>query len=376
MRILHIVPAFYPNLYHGGLIVYNLCNALARHDGIEVRVLTTDAAKAPGKKAAGDQCPIPTPLAYLVYYCRKRFAVSVAPGMLWHMAGLVRWADLVHLTEVYSFPSIPSLLVCRILRKPVVWSPHGALQRWEGSRRIALKAIWERVSRSIAPQRLLLQVTSEQEARESAERLPGVETAMVLHGVEIPDKVLPTTGNGVLRILYLGRLDPIKGIENLLEACGLLNHSSSVSWSLTIAGAGDVRYSRSIRERIDKLGVSQQVILLGEVTGESKEALFGNTDVLVAPSHKESFCMVVAEALAHSVPVIVSRGTPWQRVEKMRCGLWVDNAPESLAKAIEQMARMPRCEMGQRGRDWMQREFSWAQRASEMIDIYAELSRQ
>ena len=43
--------------------------------------------------------------------------------------------------------------------------------------------------------------------------------------------------------------------------------------------------------------------------------------------------MVVAEALGHGVPVVVSRGTPWQRVEREGCGLWVGNRPEELAAA-------------------------------------------
>ena len=83
--------------------------------------------------------------------------------------------------------------------------------------------------------------------------------------------------------------------------------------------------------------------------------------------------MVVAEALAHSVPVIASKGTPWQRVEKMGCGLWVGNDPNSLARAIRQMSAMPLREMGQRGRQWMQDEFSWDRVARDMAELYRNL---
>src|SRR5437588_12850390 len=57
---------------------------------------------------------------------------------------LVPWAEIVHLTGVYSFPTIPTLLRCKLRRKPVVWSPRGGLQRWEGTRRRLGIWFWER----------------------------------------------------------------------------------------------------------------------------------------------------------------------------------------------------------------------------------------
>jgi glycosyltransferase involved in cell wall biosynthesis len=83
--------------------------------------------------------------------------------------------------------------------------------------------------------------------------------------------------------------------------------------------------------------------------------------------------MVVAEALAHGVPVIASRGTPWAEVEKNQCGLWVDNTPGSLVQSIASIRAMALKEMGARGRDWMLSAFSWDARAIEMMGIYRSL---
>jgi glycosyltransferase involved in cell wall biosynthesis len=74
--------------------------------------------------------------------------------------------------------------------------------------------------------------------------------------------------------------------------------------------------------------------LVGEVLSEAKKRLFENSDVAVVPSHTENFAIVVAEALAHGVPVIASMGTPWNRLDEMKCGLWVDNDAVSLADAF------------------------------------------
>jgi glycosyltransferase involved in cell wall biosynthesis len=143
--------------------------------------------------------------------------------------------------------------------------------------------------------------------------------------------------------------------------------------SLVIAGAGEQQYSDTIRARVRQLGLSENVRMVGHVDGEDKERLFDNADVLVVPSHTENFGMVVAEALAHGIPVIASRGTPWKRLEEMGCGLWVDNSPASLASAIMRISSMPLRQMGLRGKDWMQKEFAWDYVAEEMIRVYRNI---
>ena len=93
----------------------------------------------------------------------------------------------------------------------------------------------------------------------------------------------------------------------------------------------------------------------------------------MVPSFTENFAIVVAEALAHAVPVIAGRGTPWQGVEQHDCGLWIDNSPESIAAAITRLRSAPRRDMGMRGREWMQRDFSWDTIGARMLAVYAGL---
>ena len=113
--------------------------------------------------------------------------------------------------------------------------------------------------------------------------------------------------------------------------------------------------------------------MIGSVTDQDKRMLFENSDVAVVPSFTENFGMVVAEALAHAVPVIASKGTPWQRLEETGAGLWVDNSPKSLARAIEQMSRMPLREMGENGREWMKKEFTSKTTTKQMRAAYESL---
>lgn len=303
---------------------------------------------------------------------------SVSIELLRKLPSLVRWADVVHLTAIYSFPTIPTLLICRMLRKPVIWSPHGAIQdahEWPGSKRKNLKRVWEILcSFLIAKEKAIIHVISERERVATQTRIPKAKTVIMPNGVEVPNAMPQRSWvpEGKLRLLYLGRLSPKKGIENLLHAMALLNDRNV---ALSIYGTGDAVYARELCDLADKLGVlNKNVFFVGHVDGEKKEQAFFQSDVCIVPSYTECFCMVVAEALAHGVPVIASHGTPWADVEKNQCGLWVGNEPKSLKGAIMQIRSMKLSEMGIRGRDWMIRDFSWDTIAKEMMGIYRSLA--
>jgi len=371
MRVLHIVPSFYPAHVYGGPIqsVYHLCRYLARN-GCEVKVLTTNANGRTAVLDVDTKREVELAPGVHVRYCSRLRPESTSPELLGALRGYLRWADVVHLTAVYNFPTIPALAACKLLRKPVIWSPRGALQRWQGSTRLRAKAAWERICRVAAPAGMVLHVTSDQEARESLEKLPGFEAAIIPNAVEIPDSPARFPSDGTLRLLFLGRLHPKKGIENLLEACRSLRLSPPRPWSLAIAGAGEPGYTESLRQRIGELGLEDRVTMAGEVVGPAKEEALGRASLMVAPSYTENFGMVVAEGLAYGLPVIAGKGMPWQKMEEVGCGVWVDNDPATLAAAIERLSRMDLEAMGDAGRRWMEREFGWDAIAKRMIDLY------
>jgi glycosyltransferase involved in cell wall biosynthesis len=372
MNVLHVVPSFYPASVYGGPVqaVHALTRALARA-GCRVRVLTTDAN---GRAALDVDTRRETVLedGVTVRYCARQLRASASLPLLRWLPSYVRWADVVHLAATYSFPTIPTLLACRLLGRPLVWSPRGGFLRWRGSRREPAKRAWETVCSLLAPRRLVLHATSPAEAEACARRLPRARCAVVPNGVDVPAHVGRVEPNGALRLLFLGRLDPIKGLENLLSACRLLDESPAVPWTLTVAGGGDEAYVARLARLGGDLGRSR-VHFVGELDGAGKRRAFEAADVLLLPSHSESFGIVAAEALAHGVPVIASRGTPWRQLDAAGCGLWVDNSPPALAAAIRQARTLPLREMGQRGRGWMQERFGWDRIAREVLDLYRGL---
>jgi glycosyltransferase involved in cell wall biosynthesis len=288
---------------------------------------------------------------------------------------MIAWADVVHLTGTYSFPTIPTLALAHVKRRPVLWSPRGALlasHTWDGSSRRRMKRIWENICHAVAPERTMLHVTSEDEKTASLARLSGMRAIVIPNGVEIPPPSPSRISQpgGVLRVMFLGRLDPVKGIANLIEAIRLVTPGVA---RLDLYGTGDADYVAELKRLVATRGLDNVTRFHGHVEGDQKSQAFAEADVCVLASYSENFGMVVAEALAHGVPVIVSRGVPWSEVEQRRCGRWVDNSPASLADAISSMRHRNLEEMGAAGRRWMEAEFDWNAIADRTLEAMCAL---
>lgn len=377
VRVLHVTPFFAPAWVYGGLpeSAYQFARHLALA-GATVRVLTTDANGWGQRLDAASMAAYAHRDGIEVRYCARVARQSVSLELLGALAEQVRLADVVHLHAAYSFPTIPTLLAARMLKRPVIWTPHGALQRWSGSRRVWFKSLWEKVCIVVASREVLLHLTSEDEVAETRSRFPRAIINLIPNGVEIPQTLHREPRGTQLKLGFVGRLDHKKGIENLLAACRIVKERTELDFSLAIAGSGPSEYEAQLRREIDRLELSNEVTMLGDVRGEEKRRMFERTDVVVVPSFTENFAIVVAEALAHGAAVIASKGTPWKEVERVGCGLWVGNDPVSLADAIVKISSMPIAEMGERGRRWMAADFSWEKCASEMIALYRKLLTQ
>jgi glycosyltransferase involved in cell wall biosynthesis len=223
------------------------------------------------------------------------------------------------------------------------------------------------------PPRVALHVTSEEEAAESVAAVGAAKTCIIPNGIDIPDLPPAPPQDGCFKILFIGRLDPKKGLENLISSLPSLAEHGVSKWRLTIVGDGVPAYVARLQELVSETGAGAQVEFSGDLRGQEKYMAFANSHVVAVPSHTENFANVVAEALAHARPVIASRATPWREIERHDCGLWVDNDSASLASAIAAISSRDRMEMGRRGRQWMTDSFSWHEQARRMLSLYQEL---
>jgi glycosyltransferase involved in cell wall biosynthesis len=267
--------------------------------------------------------------------------------------------DVLHIHGTWSPILAVAAGIARARNLPYLISPHGCLEPWALQHRhtkkvMALALYQSRVFRGAK----LLVATAQKELKSI--RNTGLETpvAVIPLGVDLPAKVLRSEASS-RSLLFMSRIHPIKGLLELVSAWAQLR---PLGWSLIIAGPDEGGYEAVVRARVHELGLDTQVLFTGLASGAEKERLFAECDVFVLPSHSENFGMVVAEALARSVPVITTKGTPWELLEQERCGWWVSADANALAAALRQAFNLTKAElneMGERGRQLVEKEFAW-----------------
>ena len=187
-------------------------------------------------------------------------------------------------------------------------------------------------------------------------------------------------------ILFVGRIEPLKGIDTLIRAVGLLSQDTTPPDERPLAliiggGPQDVLPTNSQEmERLlilrESLGLTDQIIFLGSKPQTSLPLYYSAADVLVVPSHYESFGMVALEAMACGTPVIASKvGGLALVVQEGRTGYLVpDRNPEQLADRISAIFAQPELtrEISQRAVEWA-RQFRWPVIAQRVLEVYEEM---
>jgi D-inositol-3-phosphate glycosyltransferase len=138
-------------------------------------------------------------------------------------------------------------------------------------------------------------------------------------------------------LLYVGRFEPLKGIERLLEAMSHLKSHQQLRLVL-VGGDGDgAPESQLLRQKAINLGIEDKVLFAGRVDQKYLPPYYSSADVLVISSHYESFGLVGLEALACGRPVVSTPvGAMECLVKQSQAGHVVSDAlPRSLAKGIQ-----------------------------------------
>jgi glycosyltransferase involved in cell wall biosynthesis len=180
-----------------------------------------------------------------------------------------------------------------------------------------------------------------------------------------------------IRILFLSRIDPKKGIDLLIDALSRLA-KEGLDFELILAGSGEQKYEDRVKAMIDNAGLSNRTRMTGFVEGLAKANLFENSDIFVLPSHQENFGIAVLEAMTFGLPVIVSNHVNiHDEVAKARAGLIVSPTVEELCTAIRTLSNDPllRYEMSVRATRLVDSTFSVVSTAGETLRIYRDVIR-
>lgn len=257
---------------------------------------------------------------------------------------------------------------------PLVVSTRGMLaERALQFNAVKKKVAWALYQRRVLQAARLLHATAEQEVNDIRRRGLGQPVALIPNGVampEIPEPARVAGHRAVRRALFLSRIHPIKGVENLVRAWAEVRPEG---WELVLAGPDENGHRAEVERLIRELGV-EGVEWVGEVDDQAKWDLYHGADLFVLPTFSENFGIVVAEALAAGVPAITTKGAPWAVLEERSYGWWIDIGVEPLVAALKEAVSLSddrRIEMGRRGLAYVEEKLSWVHVAAEMRAAYA-----
>lgn len=315
----------------------------------------------------------------------KSFPIGIGPKRLGRSPAMKRWLmteclkgsfKVIHNHGMWQINSIYSSQVANAAGISYVSSPRGALSQWamnHGSR--WKKVFWLMLQRPALERSSCFHATASTELGDIRRLGFKQPVAVIPNGIDIPEassfpKLSPRT------LLFLGRIHPVKGLDLLLPAWKAIENRFP-DWQLKIVGidggyGGKVGYAQEMKELASSLRI-RRAEFVGEVRGNEKQKLLQQSELFVLPSYSENFGVSVAEALAAGTPAIVTKGAPWQNLNRFNAGWHVNTDVESIVESFKIALSLPPAaliEMGENGRKMMIEYNSWERIGSMMLETY------
>jgi glycosyltransferase involved in cell wall biosynthesis len=294
--------------------------------------------------------------------------------------------DLCHNYGVWLYPNWTAGTVARQMNKPLIITPLGHLEPWSLKHHGLQKKIvrwllekdnWNYCSAWIAK--------SDFEAEHLRQLGLRGEIVVIPNGLNVQEWSEPVSPQSFYQayphledfqlLVFLSRIDPKKGIQELLEVWRKLCDYHR-DWHLVICGDHQSPYGKSLLAWVEAQGIKSRITFTGMLEGDSKRALLAAGDLFVLPSQNENFGQAILEALAAGLPVITTRECPWPGIEKHGCGFWIDAHVGHLDSSLRQALGLPeakRIEMGKRGKAWVLKEFDWKLVAEKHRELYSKI---
>lgn len=386
MKILEIAPNYAPAWHLGGVVrdVSSLCQELVSL-GHEVTVFTTDSGRYQRMPVPLNQ-PVDVEGVKVFYFKTDfflKFAFSLALGNTCRK--MIRAFDIVELWAIWHFPEIPGGFYAIREGVPFVVKTVGAmlphsLQTSAWKKWLYLSLVEYRNFRKARG----IHYSTLMERELSPPDLRGLPSFVVPNGIDtqafadLPDRESARTHlalpREVLTGVFIGRVEPIKNLSNLITAVALARHQGTEVFLLI--GGPDFGEREKLEALTAHLGIEDRVRFLGYVDPETRKVLLAAGDFLALPSYSESFGLAAAEGMAAGLPALVSdRVGICREVEMDQAGIVTGVEAESIAAGLVDMASHPdrREMMGKNGQQVAANRYNIKATAQKMERAYLDI---
>jgi glycosyltransferase involved in cell wall biosynthesis len=290
--------------------------------------------------------------------------------------------DLVHIHELWHYPAYIGAreAICR--SKPFIVTVHGELEPWTLQYKGLKKRIYSRlIQRRQLNSAAAIQCLTRDEADQVRQYGVNAPTRVIPNGISIKHWDPPPAKAELLQkypqlenkqiILFLGRIHQKKGLDQLIAAFNRVLQKYRDGVQLVIAGPDD-GYEKELLKSLHELNITDQVLMLGLVTGRDKYVVLESADIFALPSYSEGFSVAILEAMSSGTPVIISKQCHFPEVEQQRAGMVISNGTDQLYEAMDRLLAEPElgCRMGENGRKLAREKYTWDESARQLADLY------
>ncbi|HBL10858.1 MAG TPA: glycosyltransferase [Cyanobacteria bacterium UBA11162] len=289
--------------------------------------------------------------------------------------------DIVHTNTIFAPLISLTHWVCQLHKIPYIVTPHGMLDPWALSYKAWKKQIYYTLFEKPALQQAsAIQVLTNSEANH-INSLGFQHTIVVPNGIRYQDfenlpapeifyQAFPATRNKTI-ILFLGRIDPKKGLDLLAPAFAKV-HNQFPETHLVVAGLDSIGFLPTARNYFIQVGCLDAVTFTGMLTGSLKQAAFVAANLYVAPSYSEGFSMSVLEGMASGLPCIITTGCNFPEAAIANVTHVVEINSNALADALLECLNNPQQAqaMGDRAHKFILQNYTWERTAQQLIKLY------
>jgi glycosyltransferase involved in cell wall biosynthesis len=171
-------------------------------------------------------------------------------------------------------------------------------------------------------------------------------------------------------MLFIGRMDPIKGVHLIIEAFGRVRENLD-DWCLVLIGTQSA-YRKEMERKTLEMGLKNSVIFLDPIFGEGKSEAYHAAEFIVVPSIKDAMTIVAPEAACCGKPVLITNTCDFSELAQCGGAVEVDPTVDGLSKGLELMAGddCDRVEMGNSGFEYVTQNYKWESQAQKYLRLF------
>lgn len=304
MKILHINASYKPAYIYGGpsFSIPLLSEALAKQ-GKQVEVYTT-SANGTKELPLLKNTPQQVNGVQVTYFKRlTKDPFHFTPSLYVQLWKTARSFDLIHIHSWWNTIAILSCVIALLRGTPVILSPRGTLSCYSfNNKHKLIKQLFHTLFGKFLLNCCHIHTTSRAEQLRIGDLLKPLGIFSIYNLVHLPEQISrPDHPPEPLRLLFLSRIEPKKGLELLFSTLAGLR----IPFLLSIAGDGQVAYIARLKTLARQYKIDASIQWLG-FAGKDKFELMAQHQVLVLPSSDENFGNVVIESLSVGTAVLVS----------------------------------------------------------------------